>query len=259
MVPGTEIDDVLLEAFRSSASSDNLDDIYQIYFWNYCSGSADGSDLSCTGRKAKFWFNPVEVWGLEDTKIQEHFPDQLQDGLNAYRKVAGWMYTCYWIAICVTAAEMLVGWLGLFSRWGSFVTTLVSGVSTLATVAGASTSTALYGTIVGALNTSLEPYNMNATVGRRMLSTTWLAAAFSIGAGLFWVISTCCCSGKSSDKKGGRKGTSVEKGPYTYERVGGFFGAKNNTREAHHDDNVPLRPMGGQHSGYEPYRHQSHV
>lgn len=256
IAPGTNLDEQFLDRFRSSATSGDVADIYQIYIWNHCSSKADGTDFSCSPRRASYWFNPIEVWGLEGTEVQEHFPQRLQDGLNAYRKVAGWMFGCYAAAACITAAEIILGLLGICSRMGSLATTIVSGVTTLLTIAGAATSTALYGTLTGTFNTVLEPMNVRATMGRRSLAVCWLAAAFSTGAGLFWLISSCCCSGKSSsgDKKRGRKGLAAEKAPYTYERVSSPFlgGGRAGDRSS---DQVPLRPMGGQESGYEPYRH----
>jgi hypothetical protein len=65
-------------------------------------------------------------------------------------------------------------------------------------------------------------------MGRQMLSVVWLAVAFGLASGLFWLLSVCCCSGKSAHKK-----VSVEKTPYTYERVAS-----------------PAFPAQGQHTGY---------
>ncbi|KAF7564215.1 uncharacterized protein PtrM4_153640, partial [Pyrenophora tritici-repentis] len=61
----------------------------------------------------------------------------------------------------------------------------------------AATATAIYGTVTGVFKTVLEPYNIDASMGSRMLSTLWLAVAFSIASGFFWLISVCCCSGKA--------------------------------------------------------------
>ena len=142
---------------------------------------------------------------------------------------------------------------------------------------------------MGTFNTVLKPYRIHATMGQRMLTVNWLAFAFSLGAGLFWLISTCCCSGRSNHKDSGKhhndrsgpgpaqhnqapggiggwfnrggRGVTAEKAPYTYERVGDpYFGGG-----AHAGDRVPLRDMGAPHAGsgrenaYEPFRHQSHA
>ena len=38
-------------------------------------------------------------------------------------------------------------------------------------------------------------------MGNKMLQIMWVGVAFSIASGLFWTLSVCCCSGKSSHKK----------------------------------------------------------
>lgn len=76
-----------------------------------------------------FWFNPSEVWGLNETGVDTLFPKNLQKGLNGYEKAAKWMFVAYVVATISTAAELLVGISAVFSRLGSCVTTIVSGVS----------------------------------------------------------------------------------------------------------------------------------
>ena len=61
--------------------------------------------------------------------MEQLFPKQLQDGLNAYQTAAKWMFIAYIVAVSVTALELLVGMLAIFSRWGSLVTTIISVVS----------------------------------------------------------------------------------------------------------------------------------
>lgn len=97
--------------------------------------------------------------------------------------------------------------------------------------------------------TVLEPYNIDASMGSRMLSTLWLAVAFSIASGFFWLISVCCCSGKSPHKK-----IAVEKTPYTYERVaspafGGQQGHQMQEWPGSHQNKGPAGP-----TAYEPFR-----
>jgi hypothetical protein len=86
----------------------------------------------------------------------------------------------------------------------------------------------VYALLAGVFESVLKPYNIKATLGKQMLSVVWLAVAFGMASGLFWLFSVCCCSGKSAHKK-----VSVEKTPYTYERVAS-----------------PAFPVHGQHTGY---------
>lgn len=86
-------------------------------------------------------------------------------------------------------------------------------------------------------------------MGTKMLSVLWLGVAFSLASGFFWLISVCCCSGKSGHKK-----VVVEKTPYTYERVASpYMGVSGNAHEMH-----PPTGHGTTGSAYEPFRHQQH-
>lgn len=82
-----------------------------------------------------------------------------------------------------------------------------------------------------------------------MLSVLWLAVALSIVSDFFWLVSVCCCSGKSDQKP--RKKVHAEKTPYTYERVASpYMGASANVQEVSlippHEEPAPK---------FEPYRH----
>jgi hypothetical protein len=73
----------------------------------------------------------------------------------------------------------------------------------------------MYGVLTGVFHTALDPYNIDASMGNKMLQVMWVGVAFSIASGLFWTLSVCCCSGKSPHKK-----IVAEKTGHGYERVG---------------------------------------
>lgn len=126
-----DINNDLLDALTGAASSKELKDFYQVGLWSYCEGEKkDGVEkiTYCSSSKTQFWFNPVEVWGLQNTSVQNVLGDDLQKGLNTYKKVAGWMNWAFIIATILTAAEFVVGFFAIFSRWGSLVTTILSTV-----------------------------------------------------------------------------------------------------------------------------------
>jgi hypothetical protein len=143
--------------------------------------------------------------------------------------------------------------------------------ATLFTGLSAVLSTVLYSTLVGAMEGYLKPYDITFSLGTKMIALDWIAVAFSLGASLFWIISICCCSGKSSrrdraskqqqpmmagayapfganrgyaplaDEAGMRSGhvpkTGHEMQDFGYTGAGGYTAP----------------PVGG---AYEPYRHQ---
>lgn len=110
----------------------NLKDFYTVGVWGYCEGNITSSNsyetTFCSKPKAAFWFNPFEVWGLEDTGVENGLPDSLKKALNTYKAVSKWMFVAYIIAFIATIVELVVGLFAICSRWGSCVTSLVAGV-----------------------------------------------------------------------------------------------------------------------------------
>lgn len=260
---------------HNNSGSIPLNDFYTVSLWGYCTGNTtevDGKNVStidtCSKPAAQYWFDPVTVWGLNSTGAASLFPKQLAAGLSTYRLVARWMYIAYIAAFVFTVLELICGLLAVFSRWGSLATTIMSSLSSTLVLLASITASALYATLAATFNTVLKQYGIQGTVGHNALVITWLAVAFSWGAGLFWLFSTCCCSGRSNNKaKRGRKSDALggggEKG---YERVGSpYMGAGehgNHGNHAYGAESMPLHTMGPQQSaptkvggGYEPYRH----
>jgi hypothetical protein len=146
-IPGLDADNSFLNALSSSAKSNDLKDFYEIYLWNYCSGdTANGTKLAngtmtagvetityCSPRKAQFYFDPIQVWGLNGTLAQDIAPKAVTDALNTYKKVASWMFIAYAVAFWTTVASVIVGIFAIFSRVGSCLTTIVSSVSPIST------------------------------------------------------------------------------------------------------------------------------
>lgn len=248
-------------------------DFYHISLWNYCAGNftsnAANSSTSdnvtyCSPHTNEFWFNPVEVWGLNNTGVDQFFSKELRDGLAAYQTTAKWMFIAYVVALISTIVEILVGFFALFSRWGSLATTIVSSVSSLFYIAFALTSTILYAVLTGTFNSALEKYDIHGSLGHSIYVTVWLGTAFTLGAGLFWMFSSCCCSGRSDRMKDYGNGRSA-RGP-KYDRVGspmpppapnGGFGYGQPAAQGYQ---VPsshhMGPVGAQRqTSYEPFRH----
>ncbi|KAL8951988.1 MAG: hypothetical protein Q9222_002080 [Ikaeria aurantiellina] len=235
-------------------------DFYHVSLWNYCSGDFDnGTDkvTFCSPRRNEFWFNPVEVWGLNNTGVDQIFSKELRHGLDVYKTTAKWMFVAYVVALVATIVEILVGFFALFSRWGSLATTIVSTISSLFVFVFALTATILYATLMGSFNDAVKKYNVHGSLGHDMYVVMWLAVAFSLGAGMFWLFSSCCCSGRSNRIKygdnSGRNGSyeRVESpyprrdGPVNFQTGPGF-------QPPHHG--VPLNQVGNKGTAYEPYR-----
>lgn len=129
-VPNTDF----INALDSAASSKKLKDFYQVGLWSYCEGDKNKNDNTetitwCSPRKFQFHFDPIAVWELQNTSVQEMLGDKFDSGMNAYAKAAGFMNWAFVITLVLTAVEFVVGFFAIFSRWGSLVTTVISTVS----------------------------------------------------------------------------------------------------------------------------------
>ncbi|KAI9690600.1 MAG: hypothetical protein M1820_009995 [Bogoriella megaspora] len=253
---------LLQDFFNTHRDSGQLADYYQIDLTSYCTGKEGKSIDFCSKPVSNFWFDPTKVWGL-DSGLEQLFPKEFHDGLKTYQTVAHWMFVAYMVAFWLTVGELVIGLFATFSRIISLLTSLVAGVASVFVFAASLTATILYSTLLGTINTALKPYNIKGNLGKSMYATTWLAVAFSLAAGFFWLFSICCCSphsqgrkeGKGRWPKRGRMGTGLmaERTPYTYERVESPFVAN---REPAAHEMTPLETGQTGHAGaYEPYRH----
>ncbi|KAI9832593.1 MAG: hypothetical protein M1826_001543 [Phylliscum demangeonii] len=275
---------LLGDAFKTGISTHvHLRDFYTISLLNYCNGTISndvGRIDDCSPMRSSFWFDPIAVWGLNQATA-DAVPKNVHNILQTYRQAVRWMFIAYVVAFAATALELVLGCLAIFSRWGSFVTTLVAGasinqVSALFILAASGLATGIYATVVATFNTALKPYNISTSLGRGALSVTWLAVAFSWAAFFFWFVSICCCSGRSNGGRRRDRGSRSEKAPYNYEMVD--EPDKSGLAHHRHHNQPPTSATGippaspsqfpappfsgppphqayGQPNAYEPYRH----
>ena len=126
----TNVSAALASALETAKTNLKINDYYTIYLWNYCAWDGDDTYSYCSPKQAEFWFNPVDVWGLNSTgaTIETLFPTSLKDSLKTYEAVSKAMFIFYIVALVCTCLELLVGISAMFSRWGSFFTTFFSAV-----------------------------------------------------------------------------------------------------------------------------------
>jgi SUR7/PalI family len=147
----------------------------------------------------------------------------------------------------------------------------LSQTATLFTFLAAITSTILFSTLVGALNTALKPYHVKLTLGSKMIALDWIAVVFSIAASMFWLVSICCCSGRSRHPKADRNSQQSGAGGAGYTGFGGRgyqplgdhfaqptqapYGAPGQMGHEMHDFGT-AGPYKGRETAYEPFRHE---
>jgi hypothetical protein len=254
-------------ALALAKSNNDVRDFYDIGLMGYCAGNKTSSGSYevdyCSKPKAQFWFDPVSVWKLNSTTsdTEDILPSNLKKAINTYKTVSKWMFIAYAIALIATIVELVVGLFAICSRLGSLATSLVSGVAFFFTIAASITATAMFAVLTGAFDSALKQYGMHGSMGKNIYVATWIASAFAFGASLFWLLSSCCCSGRSpyhGDRRRGRAAVTAEKAPYTYERVGSPYGATPGdippVAPYTQHQNVPMETYNRQNA-YEPFRH----
>lgn len=125
-------------------------------------------------------------------------------------------------------------------------------------LAGSICSTVLSYSLKGAFNKAFDSFGVSCTIGSQWQTTTWTATAFALAASVFWMMSTCCCSGRTSKVMGhrepkGKRAMKAERTPHTYERVASPYMGHNAEESG---QSVPMQPYGAhQKPGFEPMRH----
>jgi hypothetical protein len=138
----------------------------------------------------------------------------------------------------------------------------------LFTILAAVTSTVLFSIVVGALNTAFKQYQITSSVGTKVMALDWLAVAFSLAASLFWVISICCCSGKSPyAKRDERRSKATDEAgnaflPFGQNRGYQPLGETGQQPYGAPGEHNPMEmqefgtgPYKGRDTAYEPFRH----
>lgn len=257
-----------LSGYASGTSSVNitaadlgLADSYKVSLWNYC--ATTGSSTTCS--KAKFnWaaseLNVTNITTLaSSTGTNVTLPKEITNSLKTFTVVSKWTEVVYIIAFVATVLELVVGLFGFCSRIGSCCTFIISGVSTTAVITASVMATVMSSVVVGAIDSATKAYGAKSSLNTSFLAVTWISAAFSIGAGLFWLFSICCCAAdhhKSNRRSMGDSEKLLPTRGSGYQRVEDPHGFDANTAYGPQTQGVynHQEPVGRQ-GAYEPYSH----
>ncbi|KAG9240681.1 SUR7 protein-like protein [Calycina marina] len=247
------LNNVLTSTTNFTASDFGLADSYKVYLWNYCSTA--NSSTTCTKAKFNWASSALNVTYLNERASaisiaasgnNATLPDDITTALKAYIHVSKWTQIVYSIALLFSVLTLVTGLFGFCSRVGSCITYLMCGLATTTIIAASAMATASSAIVVGAIQGTSSSYGITASIKTPFLSLTWFAVAFSIGAGLFWSFSICCCKAQHRSK-----GNNEKFVPSTYQPL--------------HDPNMsyqsqtqgvynPQAHVPARGAGYEPYK-----
>jgi hypothetical protein len=127
---GIEIPDAL----QSAAESGPLKDFYVVGLFGYCEGETDKETgretiTHCSAWKMPFYFDPADVWQLENTSLQAVLGERFTKGMQKYRAAVQAMHWTFVIMLGLTLLEITFGTLAICNRWCSLFMALTSIVS----------------------------------------------------------------------------------------------------------------------------------
>ncbi|RAH75060.1 SUR7/PalI family protein [Aspergillus aculeatinus CBS 121060] len=249
-----------VQALQEANKSETLQDFYSIGLWNYCAGNNPHigvyNTTYCSKPRGGFWFDPIEIWDLNQTHIGKHVPNRLQQTLDIYQRASLWMQILYLLAICTSILQLLVGLLACCSRLGGCFAWLLTAVSLLFTLATSITSTTLFATLAGIFKVTFKSYGIYGHMGRHIYAATWLAVALSLLAAVSWLLNGCCFRGDKARRDPPRTMGPVGAADSAYSYRPVAVGKRSDV-----SDHAPLlmcpsppRVHGGQ--DYRPYQQQ---
>ncbi|OJJ52124.1 hypothetical protein ASPSYDRAFT_214626 [Aspergillus sydowii CBS 593.65] len=169
-----------------------LPEYYAVGLWSYCEGKRGAQTFSnCTGPSASFSFDLVDILSSRLGLANGVLADWTQPVLKGYRRVSHWIVAAYMMAFIAAFIAVVTGLVGF--PLAKLVAIISSAVSSLLVIGASVTVTIMYQLLTRGLNSTLEPAGISASLGPRMLATSWLAVAFSVGSSLFWIVERCCC------------------------------------------------------------------
>ncbi|KAM7208087.1 integral membrane protein [Naviculisporaceae sp. PSN 640] len=207
----------LASTVGSVASGNNLTaadlglfDLYDVGLWGYCYTPKNGS-RACT--KSQFNWAEKELntttTQLDDLILIANtaggqnitLPKEISDAINTFSTVTRWTEVVFIIAFIALGVELIFGIFANCTRVFSCITALVAAFATVAVCSAAALATATSAIVVGAVETTAKFYGVSASLNTRFLATVWIAAAFAIAAGFFWMFTCCCCAPDHSSSR----------------------------------------------------------
>jgi len=214
---------------NTNAKSLGLEDFYLVNIMNYCQGtfSVKGDDEhgvwsidKCHGVKTGFTFQPVTLLS-QGKALEDKIPQKVRDAQKYMDSLWHFMVGSFITGFGANIVTFIIGWFGLLSRWGSFITTLFAVIAAVGTFMGAVLSTILMNSLKLAFEKTKEDFAVTATVFVRPVYYSWAAWVFSAGAVIFWTASACCCSGRTKAVMGGEEKAAT---PASTAGFGGLIG-----------------------------------
>lgn len=261
------IDNLSSRAVKTSnitAADLNLGKYYDISLWSYCATSLKGK-RTCVDPKFNWAASALNTTWIEHfgsaAGVQVDIPDEITSAIKAFNKVTKWTEIAFVVALIALAVEIVLGIFANCSTIMSCCTWIVAGIASLLVCAAAGLATATAAVVVGGVEASAKWYGVNAKINTTFLAVVWIAAAFAIGASLFWVFTICCCKPDHRSSRKNRRSDGEKLLPTKgYAPLGGDHEmTSGNYYNQNQSQSQYGAPRGAPRSdlAYEPYSHRA--
>ncbi|OIW24066.1 integral membrane protein [Coniochaeta ligniaria NRRL 30616] len=200
-----------------TAADLGLNDLYDIGLWGWCYTAQNGT-RTCT--------KPEFNWAQKELNMTTNnlknlatsagqsitLPKEITGAIDTFSTIAKWTEVVFIIAVVALGVELFFGIFANCSRAFSCLTFIVASVASVAVCGFAAMATAMSVIVVGAVEASAKFYGVKADFNTKYLAAVWIAAAFAIAAGFFWMFTVCCCKPDHSSRRSGRKRHQDEQG-----------------------------------------------
>lgn len=202
-IPAGNIPD--LAAGNITAGKLGLDELYDVTLWGFCTTSHDGK-RECTKSRFDWASEELNTTWIDNlgtvAGVKIKLPDEVQDGLKAFRALVKWTEVAFVVALIALGVELVVGVFSNCSRVVSCLTWLTAGIAAILVGIAAGLATAMGTVVVGTFEASARSYGVRSSIGGKFLAAAWIAFAFALAAAFFWLFTICCCKPEHRSRSG---------------------------------------------------------
>ncbi|KAJ5642286.1 hypothetical protein N7490_006286 [Penicillium lividum] len=169
-----------------------LPEYYSIGLLGYCKGE-DDKPTTCSDPSTSFSFNLSGIFNSISTEVNDIFSDIDETALTGYHDAVRALILLYILAFIAAFLTTIFAIRKVVAPGGNKLLVVCCGLSTILITTAAVGVTVIYGLFTQAIKSILGPFGAQASLGVHMMTSAWLAVAFSLVVFLTWLIQACCC------------------------------------------------------------------
>lgn len=145
-----------------------------------------------------YTFDPTQIFSQELFAGQTvNIPQSITNDLSKLHTASHWMFALYMVGVILAFITVLIGLTALCTRFGSIVTTIVSGLAFLFIIAATLVAQIMFVIYRNVINGTITQLNVSASLGTAMFAFSWTASAAALVAFVGFTCGICCGTGRA--------------------------------------------------------------